>query len=385
MISHSVVVPILALLLLSKNDKNVQAYSVRSLTARSGSHNLNAALGPNDPFFLNRKPQTGYANTNGYPSGMPETALSDVDDIPGQTPAVAVVAAPAPAPQTTQYVPVPVQVTVPVPVPVISDSVTMLNTPEQTYQLLASKGESNAKASAIKTLVSATLGGAYVGMGGMLSLAVAGNMMGVAGTNPGLQKLMFAILFPVNLWLALLAGGQLFTGNTANMAAAICEKKATFKDLARSWSLSLVGNMIGCVSFAVACKYAGVLDGGPAALAAKTLAGKVSLSLGPLFVRSVLCNWLVCLAVFMSMMAKDMVGKYVSILLPISTFVSIGFEHSVANMFLLPAGLLCSTGFTIKQALLNNLLPVLIGNAISGSLFVGVLFSFLFGRLGKGK
>ena len=123
MISRSVVVPILALLLLSKNDKNVQAYSVRSLTARSGSR---------------------------------------------QTPPVAVAAAPAPAPQTTQYVPVPVQVPVPVPVPVISDSVTMLNTPEQTYQLLASKGESNAKASAIKTLVSATLGGAYVGMGGML-------------------------------------------------------------------------------------------------------------------------------------------------------------------------------------------------------------------------
>jgi formate/nitrite transporter len=261
----------------------------------------------------------------------------------------------------------------------------LLETPPDAFRLLADKGKINAKASNIKTLVSAMLGGSYVGMGAMLSLAIAGNMGGVAAANPGLAKLVYAALFPVNLLLCVLAGGQLFSGNTAYMAAAVCEKKATMKDLVRSWSLSYVGNLVACVSFAWLCRYCGVLTGGAADLAATTLVAKTSTAFGPLMVKAMLCNWLVCLALHLSFQAKDMMGKYISILLPISTFVAIGFEHSVANMFLLPAGLLCSSGISIKTALFKNLLPVTLGNALSGSLLVGVMFSFLFGRLGEGK
>jgi formate/nitrite transporter len=271
--------------------------------------------------------------------------------------------------------------TITVPAPIY----TLIETPADAYQLLAGKGKTNSEASNLKTLVSAMLGGAYVGMGGMLSLAISGNMGGVAVANPGLTKLVFALLFPVNLLLCIQAGGQLFTGNTANMAAAVCEKKATMKNLARSWGLSYLGNLISCVGFAFLCKYCGVLSGGAADLAAKTLAAKTSMAFGPLIVKAMLCNWLVCLAVYLSFQAKDMTGKYISILLPISTFVAIGFEHSVANMFLLPAGLLCSTGIGVKTALFKNLLPVTLGNAISGSLMVGVMFSYMFGRLGEGK
>jgi formate/nitrite transporter len=261
----------------------------------------------------------------------------------------------------------------------------LLETPTDAFQILADKGKTNSKASNLKTLVSAMLGGSYVGMGAMLSLAIAGNMGGVAVANPGIAKLVYAVLFPVNLLLCVQAGGQLFTGNTANMAAAVCEKKATIKDLVRSWSLSYVGNLVGCIGFAWLCRYCGVLSGGAAELAASTLVAKTSMAFGPLIVKAMLCNWLVCLALYLSMQAKDMMGKYISILLPISTFVSIGFEHSVANMFLLPAGLLCSTGISVKTALFRNLLPVTLGNALAGSLLVGVMFSFLFGRLGEGK
>ena len=95
------------------------------------------------------------------------------------------------------------------------------------------------------------------------------------------------------------------------------------------------------------------------------------------------CNWLVCLAVYLSMQAKDMGGKYLSIWLPVSTFVSIGFEHSVANMFLLPAGLMSTDDISLQTAVFHNLLPVTVGNAVSGSLFVGAAFSYLFGSLGK--
>lgn len=261
--------------------------------------------------------------------------------------------------------------------------VSNLNTPAEAYQALVAKGVYNAEASVPKTLFSAILGGCYVGMGAMLSLAVAGNSPGIYEADPGLHKFIFGALFPVNLLLALQCGGQLYTGNTANMMAAVCEGKALWSDLARSWGLSWMGNFIGCTGFALACKYAGVLEGGAGHLAAMTLATKTSYELGPLFVKAMFCNWLVCLAVFLSMQAKDMGGKYLSIWLPVSTFVSIGFEHSVANMFLLPAGLLSTNDISIETALFHNLIPVTVGNALAGSLFVGAAMSYMFGKLGE--
>jgi formate/nitrite transporter len=263
--------------------------------------------------------------------------------------------------------------------------VSNLLTPAEAFEALVQKGEYNAAASNVKTLFSSALGGCYVGMGAMVSLAVAGNSPGLAAADPGLQKLLFGALFPVNLLLALQCGGQLFTGNTANMMAAVCEGRADFKDMGRSLGLSWVGNFIGCTTFAVACKYAGVLEGGSGHLAANMLAAKTSYELGPLFVKAMFCNWLVCLAVFLSMQAKDMGGKYLSIWLPVSTFVSIGFEHSVANMFLLPAGLMSTNDITIETALVHNLIPVTIGNAVAGSLLVGAAMSFMYGKLGEDK
>jgi formate/nitrite transporter len=256
-------------------------------------------------------------------------------------------------------------------------------TPAEAYESLVAKGEYNANASTAKTLFSAVLGGCYVGMGGMLSLAVAGNSPDLAQADPGLYKFLFGALFPVNLLLALQCGGQLYTGNTANMMAAVCEGRATLPDMGRNLGLSWVGNFIGCAGFALACKYAGVLEGGAGQLAASVLATKTSYELGPLMVKAMFCNWLVCLAVYLSMQAKDMGGKYLSIWLPVSTFVSIGFEHSVANMFLLPAGLMSTDDISVETALFHNLLPVTLGNAISGSLFVGAAMSFMYGRLGE--
>jgi len=260
-------------------------------------------------------------------------------------------------------------------------------TPKEAFESLVQKGEYNAAASVPKTLFSSILGGCYVGMGAMVSLAVAGNSPDLASADPGLQKFLFAALFPVNLLLALQCGGQLYTGNAANMMAAVCEGRANLKDMARSLSLSWTGNFIGCSTFAIACKFAGVLDGGAGHLAAITLATKTSYELGPLLVKAIMCNWLVCLAVFLSMQAKDMGGKYLSIWLPVSTFVSIGFEHSVANMFLGTAGLLSGDelvkDINVGCAMTHNLIPVTFGNTLSGALFVGAAMSYMYGKLGE--
>jgi formate transporter len=269
------------------------------------------------------------------------------------------------------------------PIQPTSPSFSLLNSPVEAFELLVQKGEHNAHTSIQKTLLSSMLGGAYVGMGAMLSLAVAGN---APSLDYGLDKLLFAILFPVNLLLALQCGGQLFTGNTAAMMSAVCEGRATYEDLGKSWLTSWMGNAIGCVSFALLCQYAGVFNDGSYHLAAATLASKTSADLGPTVVKALFANWLVCLAVFLNLQAKDMVSKYLSVLLPVSAFVSMGLEHSVANMFLLPAGLLSpyhDPNITWQTALLKNILPVTIGNAISGSYLVGAAFSYLYGTLGS--
>ena len=257
--------------------------------------------------------------------------------------------------------------------------------PTEAFEALVQKGEYNAASSTSKILFSAALGGCYVGMGAMVSLAVAGNSPDLAAADPGLQKFIFAALFPMNLLLAQQCGGSLYTGNTANMMAALCERRVTLQDMGRVLSLSWVGNLIGCSLFAVACKYAGVMEGGAGVLAANTLVTKTSSELGPILVKAMFCNWLVCLAVLLSTQAKDMGGKYISIWLPVSTFVSIGFEHSVANMFLLPAGLMSQHDITLSTALAKNLIPVTIGNAFSGALLVGATMSYLYGSLGGEK
>jgi len=262
---------------------------------------------------------------------------------------------------------------------------TLVLTPKATFEALVAKGEANAKMSNAKTLFASIMGGCYVGMGGLLSISIAGSMPGVAAANPGLVKLMFAALFPVNLLLVLQTGGQLFTGNTATMSSALIEGKIGLKSLARVWSVSYIGNIIGCGLFALMAAYTGLLSGGIAELAAATVVKKCSMGFFPTFVKAVMCNWLVCLAVFLATQAQDMAGKMVGIWFPISTFVAIGFEHSVANLFLLPLGLLAAAPLTLGQTLLKNLIPVTLGNAFAGAVIIGAGFSFAFGKLGEGK
>jgi len=263
--------------------------------------------------------------------------------------------------------------------------VNLVKSPPATFQALVDKGVANSKMSVAKTLFSSITGGCFVGFGGLLSVAITGAMPGVAATNPGLIRFVFAALFPVNLLLVLQTGAQLFTGNTATMSSAYFEGKVTLKDVARSWSLSFIGNIIGCGLIALATAYTGLLSYGTAEMAVATVMKKCSQGFGPTFVKAIMCNWLVCLAVFLATQANDLAGKMVGIWFPISTFVAIGFEHSVANMFLLPLGLLAAAPLTLGTVLTKNLIPVTLGNAFAGAIIVGAGFSFLHGSLGKGK
>lgn len=270
------------------------------------------------------------------------------------------------------------------PPPIVVETSLCLS-PKQGYQVMVDKGVANANASVFKILVSSILGGFYVAMGGMLSLAVAGNIPGVAASNPAFVKFIFAALFPVNLLMALLTGAQLYTGNTAAMSASIFEGKTNFGHLAKAWVVSWWGNAIGCGCYALAAYYTGVLSGPAGQLAIATATAKTSMPFGVCFVKAIMCNWLVCMAVYLCGCAKDMTGKMIGIWWPIMTFVSIGFEHSVANMFILPAGLLAGAPLSMMDILQTNLIPVTLGNAVAGVIFMSGGMSLLHGKLGEGK
>ena len=228
---------------------------------------------------------------------------------------------------------------------------------------MAEKGAANAKMSVAKILHQSVMGGCYVGFGGLLSLSIAGSLARAVDGNPGLGKLVFAALFPVNLLLILMSGGQLFTGNSASVPAALCEGLVSKGELVKSWVVSYLGNICGCGLFALAASYTGLLTGGTAELAAATAVKKCAGRFGPTLVKAVMCNWLVCMAVFLAGAANDLGGKMVGIWFPISTFVAIGFEHSVANLFLLPLGCLAGADVSLSEIVFKNLLPVTIGNA----------------------
>lgn len=261
--------------------------------------------------------------------------------------------------------------------------ISSVKSPRDAYVAFAEKGASNAKMAKAKILHQSVLGGCYVGFGGLLSLCIAGGLGGIGAANPGLPKMAFAALFPVNLLLILTTGGQLFTGNSASVAAARFEGLVRWREFGKSLSVSLAGNVIGCGILACAAFYIGALSGGTAELCLETAVNKCRATWGQTVVKAILCNWMVSLAVFLANASNDLAGKLVGCWFPISTFVAIGLEHSVANMFIMPAALLLGAPLTAADVLFRNIIPVLIGNAIAGGLVVAGSYSYQFGRLGQ--
>jgi formate transporter len=259
----------------------------------------------------------------------------------------------------------------------------LMKSPPDTYISFAEKGASNAHLPKRKILHQSILGGCYVGFGGLISLLIAGNLGGISVASPGIAKMAFAALFPINLLLIVSTSGQLFTGNSATVTAARFEGFVSSRDMWKSFAISLTGNIIGCALFAKAAMIAQVMNAGATDLAIKTAITKCcTLGLGATFMRAVMCNWMVSMAVFLATAANDLTGKMLGCYLPISTFVGIGLEHSIANLFILPLALMLGAPLTLKTIIFNNLIPVIIGNGVAGAFIVAASYSYQFGRLG---
>lgn len=215
------------------------------------------------------------------------------------------------------------------------------------------------------------LAGVFIGYGALLALSVAGNSPGLAAGNPGLHKWVFGMLgLPMGLLMVLVTGSELFTGNTALVPMALLRGRATWGQLAKSWVVSFLANFAGCLAM-VALVVAAGTHATATAPAAVAMAKTSFTGFAEPFVRGFLCNAMVCMAIAQAISTTSFVGKFFAILFPIAGFVAMGFEHCVANMFFIPFAMALGADITWGTFLLGNLLPVTLGNIVSGSLLVG--------------
>jgi len=188
---------------------------------------------------------------------------------------------------------------------------------------------------------------------------------------------------PFGLIMTLVTGAELFTGNTALVGAAYMEGKTSRNNLVKNWVSSYMGNFVGSLILAYLAFKSGTLGAGPAAAALAT--AKCSLPFEVAFIRGILCNWLVCMAVYMASGTSSMIGKMTAVWFPISSFVALGLDHSIANMFIIPLGMLRGAEVTLLDFLLKNLLPVTLGNIVGGLVCVMGPFGTSFGNWFKKK
>lgn len=235
--------------------------------------------------------------------------------------------------------------------------------------------------------------GFFIGIGAEASSLA---MHGIS--NVGLARTVAGAVFPIGLMLIVLLGGELFTGNCL-ISMAVYDKKAKLKGMIRNLTIVYISNFIGAALMAWMINNCGQLnfsDGGAGAFTIKVALGKVGIDPMQTIVSGILCNVLVCLAIFMAATAKDVAGKCIAIFFPIFVFVISGFEHCVANMYYIPAGIFAAHnplyvakatelyGITAEQlsglnfgTMFSNLVPVTIGNVIGGMVFVGLLYWYL--------
>jgi len=256
-------------------------------------------------------------------------------------------------------------------------------------------GVSKASMDAVTLLALAVLAGAFIALGGVFStVALAG-----AGAAPwGPMRVLAGVVFSLGLILVVVGGAELFTGNTLIVMAWASGRIGT-PALLRSWSLAYVGNFVGALSIAVAVYVAGTHHAGAGAFGATVLriaADKLRPDFWQAVTLGVLGNVLVCLAVWLSYSARTTADRILAVVPPVSAFVAAGFEHSIANMYFVPAGLFVAAfdptfvaagGLEAPAQALSwsaffgrNLLPVTIGNMIGGSLLVGGVYWFVYLR-----
>ena len=258
-------------------------------------------------------------------------------------------------------------------------------------------GVSKAEAHTLKVFFLAVLAGAFIGLGAIFATTVSA---GTTGVLPfGVAKLLTGLAFCLGLILVIVGGAELFTGNNL-IVMAWAGRKVTTAQLLRNWIIVYIGNFVGSLGTAallfMSKQY--TFGSGAVGTAALTIANaKVGLGFVQAVALGILCNALVCLAVWLTFSARSTVDKIMAILFPVTAFVAAGFEHSIANMYFIPIGLFIksfdpafatSTGLDLTRLtwsnfFIANLLPVTFGNIIGGTVLVAAVYWIVFLRESK--
>ncbi|MDY0211869.1 MAG: formate/nitrite transporter family protein [Desulfuromonadaceae bacterium] len=266
-------------------------------------------------------------------------------------------------------------------------------TPAELAEQVVSWGHAKVRSPVQTTLLLGVLAGAYIGFAAHLATIVATGDF----TWIGLKQFSVGAVFSLGLMLVIIPGSELWTGNTL-MSAALLERRITLGQMLRNWCWVYLGNLAGAVFLAwMIASQTGILDGAFGVKAVQIAAAKVEQSSGhnlAYFYRALACNWLVCLAIMQAMAAQDIAGKVLAIFFPIMAFVASGFEHAIANMYFIPAGIFAAQLETVQSmcdldpALLeqlnwatmwqNNLISVTLGNLVGGGLCVGVCYWWIY-------
>lgn len=280
----------------------------------------------------------------------------------------------------------------------VQDVATPCNPPAAVANAFCTIGQTKASLPLMKMIVLGILAGAYISFGGELATMVTYDAAQYVGD--GIARFLFGSVFSVGLMLVVIAGAELFTGNNLIVVGTL-NGSVTIGKLLNNWFWVYVANFIGSLLIVWIMYTAQLWKTGDFGLGARALAianSKVNISWGAAIARGILCNWLVCLAVWMAAAAQDVPGKILGIYFPIMAFVASGFEHSIANMYFVPMGIMLKNNSSVVAAagltdklvnlnwggfIFNNLLPVTIGNIIGGAFFVATLYWYAYLRDAK--
>lgn len=252
--------------------------------------------------------------------------------------------------------------------------------PADTVDTIGAAATAKAQLPWPKLAVMSLLGGGFIAVGALLAVVVAGGTAGLAESDPGLVRLLMGAVFPIGFIAVVLTGAGLFTSDCATQMVPWYRRALPAATILRVLTVAYLANAVGAIALAALAWSAGIL--GPSEVWTPFLSavahGKVDHTWTEVFVKGILANMLVCVAAWQAYSARSTTGKIVGIWFPVMAFVALGTEHSIANLFFVPAAMFSGAGITIGQFLTDNLIPATLGNWVGGALLIGLPYAWIY-------
>ncbi|MBK9726928.1 MAG: formate/nitrite transporter family protein [Saprospiraceae bacterium] len=263
--------------------------------------------------------------------------------------------------------------------------------PNEIAARIESVGVVKARLPILSMIMLGVLAGVFIGLGAMFYVLVSSDL----NLSFGIARLLGGLVFSLGLILVIVAGAELFTGNNL-LVMAWADGKLTIGEVFRNWIIICLSNFLGASGLAIlvyVSKHSDMNGGEVALNYIKIASVKCTISFQQAFFSGILCNIFVCLAVWMAQAGRSIIDKVIVIVFPVSAFVACGFEHSIANMYIVPMAILLKTQhtgvlnveFISWIGFIKNLVAVILGNLIGGSVFVAMIYYVIYGRPLKTK